>query len=173
MSPSLARDPHRSPAAGDPRRRSTGGSRFALSCLALRAVLRGALDRPAVRRHLDSLTSLVEQWTAWAGYFPPDLILAVMHALAEAGAERRDVVRRLAVLAAEHQSEDGGWPNTDFFHALEALRAAGTEEARAATRRAVPFLLSRQRPDGTFGPTAQQERALIGLRALLWAEDVS
>jgi hypothetical protein len=29
--------------------------------------------------------------------------------------------------------------------------------------------MARQRLDGTFGTMAQQERALIGLRALLWA----
>jgi hypothetical protein len=37
-------------------------------------------------------------------------------------------------------------------------------------RRAVPALLARQRIDGSFGPTAQQERALIALRALIWAD---
>jgi hypothetical protein len=42
--------------------------------------------------------------------------------------------------------------------------------AQEAVRRAVPALLSRQRLDGSFGTTAQQERALIALRALLWAE---
>jgi hypothetical protein len=36
-------------------------------------------------------------------------------------------------------------------------------------RRALPALEERQRADGSFGSTAQQERALIGLRALLWA----
>jgi hypothetical protein len=37
-------------------------------------------------------------------------------------------------------------------------------------RRAVPALLARQRIDGSFGATAQQERALIALRSLLWSE---
>ena len=61
-------------------------------------------------------------------------------------------------------------PIPEVESAIEALTAAGTEPAWAAVRRAVPALLGRQRPDGTFGPMAQQERALIGLRALLWAE---
>jgi len=34
-------------------------------------------------------------------------------------------------------------------------------------RRALPALAARQRSDGSFGATAQQERALIGLRAAL------
>ena len=149
--------------------RAEPAARFAISCLALRAALRaGHGDRPSVRRHVDTLAALTEQWSGWGGYFPPDLIVVVMHALAAGGAERREVVSRLAALAAAHQQEDGGWPNTDFFHALEGLRAAGTDAARAAVRRALPALLERQRPDGTFGPTAQQERALIGLRALVW-----
>ena len=150
--------------------RAEPAARFAISCLALRAVLRAGLgDRPVVRRHVDTLAGVSEQWSGWGGYFPPDLIVVVMHALAAAGAERRQVVDRLAGLAAAHQQEDGGWSNTDFFHALEGLRAAGSEWARQAVRRAVPALLARQRPDGTFGATAQQERALIGLRALVWA----
>jgi hypothetical protein len=36
-------------------------------------------------------------------------------------------------------------------------------------RRAATALAARQRTDGTFGTMAQQERALIGLRGLLWA----
>jgi hypothetical protein len=151
--------------------RAEPAARFALSCLALRAVLRaGGGDRPTVRRHIESLSALAGQWTVWGGYFPPDLIVAVMHALAEVGPERREIVRRLAALAAANQGVDGTWPHTDFFHTLEALHAAGTEEAAAATRRAIPALVARQRPDGTFGPMAQQERALIALRAMLWAE---
>ena len=152
--------------------RAEPAARFAISGLALRAALRGGLgDRPSVRRHVDALAAVTGQWTTWGGYFAPDLILVVMHALAAAGAERREVVRRLAALAAASQQADGTWLNTDFFHALEGLRAGGTEEAREAIRRAMPALIARQRPDGTFGPTAQQERALIGLRALLWVQD--
>jgi hypothetical protein len=77
---------------------------------------------------------------------------------------------RLAGVVAANQGEDGGWANADLFHTLEALLALGTGEAHAAVRRAVPALLARQRIDGSFGPTAQQERALIALRALIWAE---
>jgi len=53
---------------------------------------------------------------------------------------------------------------------LEVLRATGDPTALAAVRRAVPALVAKQRPDGTFGSTAQQERALIALRAFRWAE---
>jgi hypothetical protein len=151
--------------------RAEPAARFAISCLALRGVLRaGEGERSSVHRHLDSLTSLTEQWSSWGGYYAPDLILAAMHALAEAGEQRKEAVGRLSELAAASQADDGGWVNTDFFHALDALTAAGTEDALTAVRRAVPALLGRQRADGTFGPMAQKERALIGLRALLWAE---
>jgi hypothetical protein len=151
--------------------RAEPAARFAISCLALRAVLRaGEGERVELRRHLDSLASLAEQWVSWGGYYAPDLILAATHALAAAGEPGRPAVERLSGLAAANQAEDGSWANTDFFHALEALTAAGTAEALAAVRRAVPALLGRQRPDGSFGPMAQKERALIALRALLWAE---
>jgi hypothetical protein len=79
-------------------------------------------------------------------------------------------LNRLSALIAQHQANDGTWPNADLFHTLEALVALGTPQARESTRRAIPALLARQRPDGSFGATAQQERALIALRALLWCE---
>jgi hypothetical protein len=151
--------------------RAEPAARFALSCLALRAALRGGRQtRPAVRQHLVSLACLAGQWTSWTGYFAPDLIVAAMHALALAGEEYRDVVEELSGLVAAHQDPQGEWPNADFFHVLEALCAARNQAAHAAVRRAAPAIAARQRPDGTFGGSARQERALIGLRALRWAE---
>ena len=151
--------------------RAEPAARFALSCLGLRAALRaGHHGRAAVRQHVASLACLSAQWTAWSGYFAPDLIVAALHALSQANGEHREVVERLTGLVAAHQSEDGTWPSADFFHVLECLRSSGTDTAREAVRRAVPALAARQRADGTFGPTAQQERALIGLRAIQWAE---
>jgi hypothetical protein len=152
--------------------RAEPAARFALSCLSLRAALRtGHHARPAVRQHVTSLACLAAQWTKWSGYFAPDLIVAALHALAQAGEDKREVVERLTSLVAAHQGEDGAWPNADLFHVLEGLWLAGTGTGAAAARRAVPALAARQRPDGTFGTTAQQERALIALRALRWAED--
>ncbi len=150
--------------------RADPAARFAISCLALRAALRGGWgDRAAVQRHLASLHQLQEQWSDWSGYFAADVIVAGVHALALSplSDQLRD---RLSSLIAAHQAPDGTWPTADLFHTLEALLALGTSPARAAIRRAVPPLLSRQRIDGTFGSTAQQERALIGLRSLIWAK---
>ena len=88
-----------------------------------------------------------------------------------AGDDKGAVVRRLTALVAAHQAEDGGWPNADLFHVLEVLARDRTTPRRsprcgARSRRS----LAKQRPDGTFGSTAQQERALIALRAFRWAE---
>jgi hypothetical protein len=127
-------------------------------------------QRPGVEQHLMSLLQLQEQWDDWNGYFAPDTIVAGIHALAFAPGPHREVLPRLAATLAENQAEDGTWTNADLFHTLEALLALGTKEAHAAVRRAVPALLARQRIDGSFGFTAQQERALIALRALIWAE---
>jgi hypothetical protein len=146
-------------------------ARFAVSCLALRAVLRaGHGARPSIQRHLISLVSLSEQWTGWNDYCPPDMIASGLHALALALPPPRDRIASLVALFASHQAPDGSWPQADLFHTLEALTAVDSEDARTVIRRAVPALLDRQRVDGTFGATAQQERALIGLRALLRAE---
>ncbi len=150
--------------------RAEPAARFAVSCLALRAVLRAGLgNRPPVRRHVESLAALAEQWSGWGGYFAPDFVLAGMQALIAAGNERKEVVGRLTRMVVSSQAADGAWPGADLFHVLEALCAAGTPEAREAVRRAVPPLVARQRSDGTFGPTARQERALIAVRALRWA----
>ena len=139
--------------------RAEPAARFAISCLALRAVLRSRWrDRPPVQRHLASLLHLQEQWSNWSGYFAGDAIVAGIHALAlsPANQQLRD---RLTSLITAQQAPDGTWPTADLFHTLEALLALGTPTARASVRRAVPSLLSRQRIDGTFGSTAQQERA--------------
>lgn len=151
--------------------RAEPAARFAVSCLALRAALRGRLEqRPGVEQHLMSLLQLQEQWDNWNGYFAPDAIVAGIHALAFAGAPHRNVLPRLASAVAANQTEEGTWTNADLFHTLETLLALQTDDAHAAVRRAVPALLARQRIDGSFGSTAQQERALIALRALIWAE---
>lgn len=151
--------------------RAEPAARFAVSCLALRAALRGRMEqRPGVEQHLASLLQLQEQWDDWNGYFAPDAIVAGIHALALSAGAHREVLPRLAGAVAANQAEDGTWTHADLFHTLEALLAVGTKEAHAAVRRAVPALLARQRIDGSFGVTAQQERALIALRALIWAE---
>jgi hypothetical protein len=153
--------------------RAEPAARFAVSCLALRAVLRtGLRDRPAIALHLDSLRSLAEGWTDWNGLFAPDVIIAGLHALALGGPACRSVVERLVGLAAAHQNDEGHWEGADLFQTLDALVATGLPGARGIVRRAIPALEERQRADGGFGATAQQERALIGLRAIRWARAV-
>jgi len=70
---------------------------------------------------------------------------------------------------AERQGQDGGWVDADIFPMLDMLLAVGSADAVSLVRRALPALSARQRADGSFGATAQQERALIGLRAALRA----
>jgi hypothetical protein len=151
--------------------RAEPAARFALSCLALRAALRsGVGERMLIDRHIRSLAALAAGWTSWTGFFAPDTIMAGLHALAFAGPVHRPLVASLVGLVAANQDAGGEWSNADLFQTLEALMATDLPEARAAVRRAGSALAARQRADGTFGGTAQQERALIGLRALLWGE---
>src|SRR5687768_14270145 len=150
--------------------RVESAARFAISCLALRAVIRaGHGGRPSVEHHLRSLARIADQWIEWQGYFSPDTIVAGLHALAVAGPRHRGIVDRLVGLITTNQGVEGEWPAADLFQVLDALLAAGTLEAQVAVRRSATALMARQRLDGTFGTMAQQERALIGLRALLWA----
>jgi hypothetical protein len=151
--------------------RAEPAARFAISCFGLRLALRAGMgDRLGVVQHLESLRLLAEQWTVWTGYFAPDVIVAGLHALAHGGGTYRPTVETLVDVMSAHQGADGLWPNADPFAAIEALLAAGGPRAHEVIRRAAPALIERQRADGAFGPTAQQERALIGLRALRWAE---
>jgi hypothetical protein len=150
--------------------RAEPAARFALSALALRALLRaGESRRPPVRRHLESLARFAEQWSDWGSALAPDAMVAGMHALAEAGPPWSDATRRLLTVVAERQGDDGGWSEVDLFPMLDMLLAVGSPEALAVVRRSVPALVARQRSDRTFGATARQERALIGLRAGLAA----
>jgi hypothetical protein len=96
------------------------------------------------------------------------VIVAGLHALATAGDAYRDVVGGLVDLLTTNQGVEGEWPSADLFQVLDALRAVDTPEAQVTVRRATTALVARQRADGAFGAGAQQERALIGLRALLW-----
>ena len=151
--------------------RAEPAARFAISCLGLRAALRAGLrDAPGVVRHLESLRTLAARWTDWTGFFAPDVLVAGLHALALGGPDYRPAVSAVVETVAAHQGLDGLWPSADPFATLEALMATGLPGAHAAVRHAAPALASRQREDGTFGMTAPQERALIGLRALRWAE---
>lgn len=146
-------------------------ARFAISCLGLRAALRAHLgSQPGLRQHVESLRLLATQWTGWSGFFPPDAIIAGLHALALAGRDTEGCVASIVDMVAAHQGPDGLWPNADPFATLEALQATGLDAARTAVRRALPPLVERQRADGSFGTMAQQERALIALRAILWAD---
>ncbi|HET8649212.1 MAG TPA: hypothetical protein VFL95_04170 [Gemmatimonadales bacterium] len=152
--------------------RAEAAARFALSCLALRAALRsGHEGRPLVEQHLVSLGRLAEGFEDWGGYFAPDMVASALYGLALAGPQHRPAVERITAVLLANQNDDGTWHNADLFHTLEALITVGSADAREAVRRAAPALMARQRADGTFGGAAQQERALIGLRALLIAAD--
>lgn len=151
--------------------RAEPAARFALSCLALRAALRaGCATRPAVVLHLETLRDLADGWSDWNGYFAPDTIVAGLHALALGGPRYAKPVETLVSLVLSHQRVDGLWLNADAFATIEALAATRLPDARIVVRRAVRELLERQRPDGSFGATAREERALIVLRAAVWAE---
>jgi squalene cyclase len=96
-------------------------------------------------------------------------MVAGMHALVQAGPGTAANVRPVVEMIVAHQGPDGLWLNTDTFAMLEALQATGLDPARTAARRTLSTLVERQRVDGAFGVMAQQERALIVLRAILWA----
>jgi len=116
---------------------------------------------------------LAEVWNDWDGYYAPDLVSSALHPMAIAPPAHRGATLKTALFIAENQQDDGTWPNADFFHTLESLLAANTPPARKAVGRAVPALIAMQRKDGAFGATAQEERGLIGVRALVMGQGVT
>jgi hypothetical protein len=146
------------------------GARFALSCYALRSVLRAGADRgSAVRRHVDSLLSLSALWEEDGGW-APDLVMGALGALAYAPIDYRSKVVGLARRILGRQQNDGSWTNTHAFHALKMLLGLTGPEVAVAARRAAPALIRLQTNEGAFDPTGNEEQALIALRVLLLAE---
>lgn len=150
--------------------RAEPAARFAVSCLALRAAVRaGCESRPTVQAHLVGLGRLETEWAKWASYYTPDLVASGLAGLAGAAAPHSAAAHRVSAMIASHQEPDGTWAGADLFHVIEALTWSATGPARTALRRAVPALVARQRPDGSFPGPAREERALIALRALIAA----
>jgi hypothetical protein len=134
---------------------------FAAECLGLRVVLRARYDgRPGV---VQQLARVLDGWTTRRD----ELAASALSVVALAPPEFRDGLDAGVQRLARSQQPDGTWGNANLFHMLEALWLAGVRPARAVLARAAPELLRRQRPDGSFDAPPQEERTLIGLRALL------
>ncbi len=151
--------------------RAEPAARFAISCLGLR---RGAPRRPREppgRRATSSRASACSPRSGRAGADSSRRTRSSRACMRWpwAGRDTEPTVTSVVELIAAHQGPDGLWPNADPFAMLEALHATGLDDARTAVGRALPALVGRQRADGSFGVMAQQERALIALRALRWA----
>jgi hypothetical protein len=134
---------------------------FAAECLGLRVVLRARYDgRPGVVQQLERV---LDGWTERRD----ELAASALSVVALAPPEYREGLDAGVERLARSQQSDGTWRNANLFHILEALLLAGIRPARAVVARAVPALVQRQRPDGSFDDPPQEERALIGLRAML------
>lgn len=146
-------------------------ARFVSSIIALEAVVRaGWTHELLVERHLDSLASLVDEWSGWGEQLPPDLAFASLAALAAAPERWRPIRVSLVQLVGERQQADGTWPRVDFFAALDGLCRLPDEAAKAVLRRSAPLLKLRQHEDGSFGTISAELRALIAARALYAAD---
>lgn len=147
--------------------RSERAARFAASCLALRAVtVAGHGANPAVRRHVESLSTLVVAQPLPSDHLTLEMLTIVLSTLARCAAPADSTRTALRDMMVHRQRNDGTWPGLDHFLALEAVLADGQSSSTEALRRAVPHLLGMQRPDGSFGALARQERAWIGLQAM-------
>lgn len=143
-------------------------ARFALSCIALEAVVLGGRRAEAqVSRHLESFVHLVPEWAEWSDFLAPDLAFAALGPLSVAPERFAQTAEKLVEIAAANQQPDGTWPRAEFFAGLEALASTRSPAVVPILERAIPALLQRQRDDGSFGSVSQDERALIGLRVLL------
>jgi hypothetical protein len=143
---------------------SEAGATFAAECLGLRVLLRARQDaRPRVLRRLERVLSL---WPT----VHDELAASALGVVAVAPVPYHDRLESCVERVGAAQHPDGTWGEANLFHMLESLLLAGIRPARAVIERAVPALLAVQRPDGSFDTPANEERALIGLRALLVAQ---
>jgi hypothetical protein len=138
---------------------------FAAECLGLRVLLRARQDeRPRVHRRIERVLSL---WPT----VPDELAASALSVVAIAPAPYRDRLPSCVERFGASQQADGSWESAGLFHVLESLLLAGIRPARALVAKAVPAILVLQRPDGSFDDPAHEERALIGLRALLVSQE--
>jgi hypothetical protein len=147
-------------------------ARFALSCLALEAVVRsGRIHEAPVERHLDSFAALVEEWALWGDYLAPDLAFGALAALGGAGGRWRPTREALIGVIGARQLADGTWPQVDLFNAIDGLLRADSPLAGPLIDRTRATLRLRQRDDGSFGSVAEEERALLAAKAVAAAGD--
>jgi hypothetical protein len=138
---------------------------FAAECLGLRVLLRGRQDeRPRVQRRVERVLSL---WPTVSD----ELAASALGVVAIAPAPYRDSLPAFVERFQAAQRADGSWSDAGLFHVLESLLLAGIRPARAVIERAVPALLQGQRDDGSFDDPPHEERALIGLRAILVSQE--
>ena len=140
---------------------SPADAAFAGECFGLRVMLRARYDhRPGVLQQLDRVLA---GWTERSD----DLAAGALAVMALSPPPYRDRLDAGVEHLARTQQPDGTWGQANVFAVLEGLLLAGVRPARTVVARAVPALLQRQRPDGSFDDPPQEERALIGLRAVL------
>lgn len=142
-----------------------GDATFAAECLGLRVLLRARQEeRPGVQRRVARVLSL---WPSVSD----ELAAIALGVTAIAPSPYRDTLPELVERFETAQQPDGSWREAGLFSVLESLLLAGIRPARAIVERAVPALLRTQRPDGSFDDPSHEERALIGLRAILVSEE--
>jgi hypothetical protein len=145
---------------------SEASATFAAECLGLRMLLRARQDdRPGVLRRLERVLSLQPT-------LPDDLAACALSVVAVSPMPYRNRLPGCVARVASAQRPDGTWGNADLLHMLESLVLAGIRPVQTVIERAIPALLGLQLPDGSFDDPPHEERALIGLRALLVAREV-
>jgi hypothetical protein len=138
---------------------------LAARCLGVRVLVRAHQgERPAVAREIEAIAAAPQPATL-------NLSASVLSALALAPPAHRHHLDGLVNRLGTAQNADGGWTGADLFHMLEALVLAGIRPARAVVAKAAPAVLALQREDGAFDAPPNEERALIGMRALLVAAE--
>jgi len=146
--------------------RSEAAARYAISCLALQAVLRTGSWNRSVERHLDSLPALQPEWERGTGYLPPDLAFSTLGCLARSPAHLAHTEALLLTIRG-WQQPDGNWPGADPFHAvLGILPCRNHPVARECLRAVAPFLADQVRSDGLVGASARLERSWLAWDAL-------
>jgi len=117
-------------------------------------------------RHVqETINSYLQFWRPnWCGSWCNLNVLRILieHPLSAESKQVEDGLRYFA----RRQTKTGAWKGYSFYHTFQALSKAQQETAVKQVRKALPSVIKRQNPDGSWGKKSQETETFLVLDAL-------